>query len=152
MSWPKWSYRRWTDQIIALVFRNSELIPVSCCSIHETEYRIYSINRPGRLLNFWTLIVGANSRLGAYSNNYGMIPSAWQSIIRVLSIWWWSNSLAHLSSDSYISCSLICNISKLTTAHLCCAVYLSSPYCKIQTTKRTNRNSPFHCGPVQSYN
>ena len=25
-------------------------------------YRIYSINRPGRLLNFWTLIVGAYSR------------------------------------------------------------------------------------------
>ena len=69
----------------------------------ETEnnaYRIYSINRPGRLLNFWTLRVGtysrwalirgwalinffclwggrlfkvgANSRLGAYSNKYGM--------------------------------------------------------------------------------
>ena len=32
---------------------------------HET-YRIYSINRPGRLLNFWTLGVGAYSRLGAY--------------------------------------------------------------------------------------
>ena len=29
-------------------------------------YRIYSINRPGRLLNFWTLRVGAYSRLGAY--------------------------------------------------------------------------------------
>ena len=28
--------------------------------------RIYSINRPGRLLNFWTLRVGAYSRLGAY--------------------------------------------------------------------------------------
>ena len=26
------------------------------------EYRIYSINRPGRLLNFWTLRVGAYSR------------------------------------------------------------------------------------------
>ena len=63
----------------------------------ETEnnaYRIYSINRPRRLLNFWTLRVGtysrwalinffclwdgrlfkvgANSRLGAYSNKYGM--------------------------------------------------------------------------------
>ena len=25
-------------------------------------YRIYSINRPGRLLNFWTLRVGAYSR------------------------------------------------------------------------------------------
>ena len=31
-----------------------------------SEYRIYSINRPGRLLNFWTLRVGAYSRLGAY--------------------------------------------------------------------------------------
>ena len=29
-------------------------------------YRIYSINRPGRLLNFWTLRVGAYSRQGAY--------------------------------------------------------------------------------------
>ena len=26
------------------------------------DYRIYSINGPGRLLNFWTLIVGAYSR------------------------------------------------------------------------------------------
>ena len=32
----------------------------------EEVYRIYSINRPGRLLNFWTLRVGAYSRLGAY--------------------------------------------------------------------------------------
>ena len=30
------------------------------------DYRIYSINRPGRLLNFWTLRVDAYSRLGAY--------------------------------------------------------------------------------------
>ena len=29
-------------------------------------YPIYSINRLGRLLNFWTLRVGAYSRLGAY--------------------------------------------------------------------------------------
>ena len=28
------------------------------------HYRIYSINRPGRLLNFWNLRVGAYSRLG----------------------------------------------------------------------------------------
>ena len=28
--------------------------------------RIYSINWPGRLLSFWTLRVGAYSRLGAY--------------------------------------------------------------------------------------
>ena len=32
----------------------------------KKDYRIYSINRPGRLLNFWTLRVGAYSRLGAY--------------------------------------------------------------------------------------
>ena len=30
------------------------------------NYRIYSINRPGCLLNFRTLRVGAYSRLGAY--------------------------------------------------------------------------------------
>ena len=30
------------------------------------NYRIYSIKRPGRLLNFWTLRVGAYLRLGAY--------------------------------------------------------------------------------------
>ena len=35
-------------------------------AVEEHEYRIYSINRPGRLLNFWTLRVGAYSRLGAY--------------------------------------------------------------------------------------
>ena len=29
---------------------------------HQTSYRIYSINRPRRLLNFWTLRVGACSR------------------------------------------------------------------------------------------
>ena len=28
----------------------------------KTKYRIYSINRPGRLLNFWTVRVGAYSR------------------------------------------------------------------------------------------
>ena len=33
---------------------------------HYSHYRIYSINRPERLLNFWTLRVGAYSRLGAY--------------------------------------------------------------------------------------
>ena len=30
------------------------------------EYCIYLINRPGRLLKFWTLRVGGCSRLGAY--------------------------------------------------------------------------------------
>ena len=29
---------------------------------NPADYRIYSINRPGRLLNFWTLRVGANLR------------------------------------------------------------------------------------------
>ena len=29
---------------------------------NKSKYRIYSINRPGGLLNFWTLIVGAYSR------------------------------------------------------------------------------------------
>ena len=41
-----------------------------CPSVHSDSvlftYSIYSINRPGRLLNFWTLRVGAHSRLGAY--------------------------------------------------------------------------------------
>ena len=30
--------------------------------LYAIEYRIYSIKRPGRLLNFWTLRVGAYSR------------------------------------------------------------------------------------------
>ena len=34
--------------------------------LKKMPYRIYSINRPGRLLKFWTLRVGAYSRLGAY--------------------------------------------------------------------------------------
>ena len=29
---------------------------------NDNTYHIYSINRPGRLLNFWTLRVGAYSR------------------------------------------------------------------------------------------
>ena len=44
---------------------------VACCPGYlnleiAVEYRIYSINRPGRLLNFWIL------RMGAYSNKYGI--------------------------------------------------------------------------------
>ena len=31
-------------------------------AVDDKKYRIYSINRPGRLLNFWTLRVGAYSR------------------------------------------------------------------------------------------
>ena len=33
---------------------------------HVNSYRTYAINHPGRLLNFWSLRVGAYSRLGAY--------------------------------------------------------------------------------------
>ena len=43
----------------------ASLVPTSAWNGKWT-YRIYSINRPGRLLNFWTLRVGAYSRLGAY--------------------------------------------------------------------------------------
>ena len=35
-------------------------------AMYFTNYRIYSIRRPGRLLNFWALKVGAFSKLGAY--------------------------------------------------------------------------------------
>ena len=40
---------------------------VACCPGYlnleiAVEYRIYSINRPGRLLNFWILRMGAYSR------------------------------------------------------------------------------------------
>ena len=34
--------------------------------LESCAYRIYSIKRPGRLLNFWTLTLGVYSRLGAY--------------------------------------------------------------------------------------
>ena len=33
----------------------------------HTSYRIYSINRPGGLLNFGTMRMGAYSRVGAYN-------------------------------------------------------------------------------------
>ena len=39
-------------------------------SLLQRIYRIYSINRPGRLLNFWTLF-GRLFEVGAYSNKYG---------------------------------------------------------------------------------
>ena len=47
------------------------------------NYRIYSINRPERLLNFWTLRVGAYSRLGAYSNKYGKGLKTWFELSRL---------------------------------------------------------------------
>ena len=37
-----------------------ETVRLFCPAVFK--YRIYSINRPGRLLNFWTLRVGAYSR------------------------------------------------------------------------------------------
>ena len=37
-------------------------VPCKALLSRYQEYRIYSINRPGRLLNFWTLRVGAYSR------------------------------------------------------------------------------------------
>ena len=51
------------DHIILLLFR----MLLTACPLHQTfwtmyMYRIYSINRPGRLSNFWTLRVGAYSR------------------------------------------------------------------------------------------
>ena len=53
----------------ALEQNNITLVPEKkklTISIHAYKYRIYSINRPGRLLHFWTLRVGAYSRPGAY--------------------------------------------------------------------------------------
>ena len=32
------------------------------------------------------------------------------------------------------------------------AVHLSGTYCNIRTAKETDKNSPFHHGPVQPYN
>ena len=40
--------------------------PLSGSVVTSFFYRIYSINRPRRLLNFWILRVGAYSGLGAY--------------------------------------------------------------------------------------
>ena len=44
----------------------NDLFPADLFQFKYALYRIYSINRPRRLLNFWTLRVGAYSRLGAY--------------------------------------------------------------------------------------
>ena len=52
--------------IFTMVKRNKGYV-ISCASSKKNgDYRIYSIKRPGRLLNFWTLRVGAYSKLGAY--------------------------------------------------------------------------------------
>ena len=45
-------------EILALESECYQQTHLGCCF----KYRIYSINRPGRLLNFWTLRVGAYSR------------------------------------------------------------------------------------------
>ena len=37
-------------------------LPLCSQALYRLSYRIYSINRPGRLLNFWTLRVGAYLR------------------------------------------------------------------------------------------
>ena len=46
----------------------------------KIKYRIYSINRSWRLLNFWTLGVGAYSRLGAIHHSQ-QVYSMW-SLVR----------------------------------------------------------------------
>ena len=50
----------WTD--FKHLFHSSWKMKRNSCSSIGHNYRIYSINRPGRLLNFWTLRVGAYSR------------------------------------------------------------------------------------------
>ena len=45
---------------------NNNLLLVAILFVSFLSFRIYSINRPGRLLNFWILRVGSYSRLGAY--------------------------------------------------------------------------------------
>ena len=45
-----------------LRFPYSKRVKVSSGLQANFSYRIYSINRPGRLLNFWTLRVGTYSR------------------------------------------------------------------------------------------
>ena len=52
-----WTFLNY-DTIIQWLFQP----PLTQIEIKRKKYRIYSINRPGRLLNFWTLGVGAYSR------------------------------------------------------------------------------------------
>ena len=60
------------------MFYKMLLLYLSTYYSDRLEYRIYSINRPGRffeagrLLTFSAFRMGAYSRLGAYSNKYGM--------------------------------------------------------------------------------
>ena len=62
---PKRSHKSLHRKLVPILLvvygaANRDILTLKC------EYRIYSINRPGRLLNFWTVRVGAYSRLGAY--------------------------------------------------------------------------------------
>ena len=52
-----WTFLNY-DTIIQWLFQP----PLTQIEIKRKKYRIYSINRPGRLLNFWTLRVGAYLR------------------------------------------------------------------------------------------
>ena len=52
--------------LISHVLNLGLIQPVLCADNSLKAYRIYSINRPGRLIIFWTLREGAYSRLGAY--------------------------------------------------------------------------------------
>ena len=64
----KLSYKSLCDQrsyFLHIALAALELL-VELWNQYSFGYRIYSINRPGRLLNFWTFKVGAYSRLGAY--------------------------------------------------------------------------------------
>ena len=48
-------------KVSSLLIRNTTVVRQRFCEF-KMIYRIYLINRPGRLLNFWTLRVGAYSR------------------------------------------------------------------------------------------
>ncbi len=48
--------------ITALITSCEKSILFESCETKMSIYRIYSIKRPGRLLNFWTLRVGVYSR------------------------------------------------------------------------------------------
>ena len=60
------SFSGFTDLNPSESGQNSSSLIVLFSTLKRSNYRIYSINRPGRLLNFWTLRGGAYSRLGAY--------------------------------------------------------------------------------------
>ena len=53
------SFSGFTDLNPSESGQNSSSLIVLFSTLKRSNYRIYSINRPGRLLNFWTLRVGA---------------------------------------------------------------------------------------------